>query len=378
MRNRNRSRLLLAATTLSLGLTACGSHGIGAARTAALGAVAASLQSSYDFTFSDTDLVGNETISGQVADSYRYQMLLSVDSQPVWQEVVRDDAVADFFPQSAALTTFAGTGYAPEDDLGTTFAQLSSLLPPGERQALTTIYALAKLRHVAAPTDLATASLAAGKWVVDPTGAPALATLAAQTQAERSDPFYEPMVILEQVQSYLLTAPNTEVTRFRPDSTTPAFKPGDDPFPAPPAGETRYDIAEPSLPGPSLGSLNGLPPPPTNSSFRKVAIYVRHGRVVAVRVDYDILDRLARLADAYHIPLHINRAAGVALEEGAGQLLVDSLQSHDQTPFRVHEDTMLITYPNQAPEITLPSPAVRTSLTGALPGQGSSGATTSF
>lgn len=364
-------RILLAGCCAGAALAGC-TKGVNADRAAALAAVANTMGSGYDFVFNDTDLVGTDTVAGQVDDSYRYRLLLSVDQAPVWEMVVRDDAVADYFPDRAAVLTYSGSGYAPEDDLPIIFNELRSLIPPAEQRSLEMIYRQATLPQVSPAASLALAALRAGKWVLDPTGAPALPTLGGEAVGERATPFYVPLVLLQQVQSYLQAAPPGAVVRYSADSTTPAYKPNDDPFPPPGPGVIRYDMVEDPLPGPQLGSASGLPPPPANADFRKVAIYVKDNRVVALRVDYDILDRLAKVAASYRIPLQLQRSAGAQLEEATGQLLVDSLQGQNQTPFRVHELTMLFSYPAQLTSIQLPTPAVTAPLAGVLPEQGSS------
>lgn len=363
-------RLTCAALVIGLlgaGLSACQANNI--YRTAALRALNATIDSSYRFTFVDQDLLGHTTVTGEVADAYRYEMLLAVDGTPEWEEVVRDDAVADYFPDPAAVRTYAGAGYAPEDDVVGVFDQLRPFLSKAQVALLTAQYRQVVPAAQSIAPSLALAALEKGKWVEDPTGAPAVPTLSEATTALRSDPFYEAQILLQQALADVTQASASEVVLYRADSTSPAYKPGDNPFPPPGPGVQEYDVVEPALPSAQLAGQNGLPPPPGNSSFRKLAIYVSHGRVVAIRLDYDVLDRLAQVAQLYHVPLHINRSDGVEFEEEVGQLLVDSLQGRTQDPFRVHEETMLFSYPASPPVITLPSPVVKASLS-IIPGQG--------
>lgn len=366
-RLRRCTSLALAAGLVGAGLSACQANNI--YRAAALRAVNATIGSSYRFTFVDQDLLGHTTITGAVDDAYRYEMLLSVDGAPQWEEIVRDDAVADYFPNPAAVRTYAGAGYAPEDDVVGVFNQLRPFLSKAQVNLLTAQYRQVVPAAQRLAPSLALAALAKGKWVVDPTGAPAVPTLSQAATALRTDPFYEAQILLAQAQADLQQATPAEVVLYRANSTSPAYKPGDNPFPPPGPGVQEYEVTEPLLPSAQLAGPNGLPPPPGNSSFRKLAVYVSHGRVVAIRLDYDVLDRLTQVAQLYHIPLHINRSDGVQFEEEIGQLLVDSLQGRTQDPFRVHEETMLFTYPSTPPPITLPSPAVHASLS-VIPGQG--------
>lgn len=346
-----------------LGLAACGSNN--SDQQAVLAALDASLASARTFVFVDQDLQHRTTVTGTIADSFRYSMLLSVDGVPQWQEVVRDNAVADLFSGPAALAHYAGAGSSPAEDVVADYASLRPLLPSG---IPTPNFSMLPRTQVVDPS-LGLRALQEGKWVVDPTGAPALPTTGNDTQALLTDPFTEPLIFLAAVRQTIDLSSPQDVKLFRPASLTPTYKPGDDPFPPPGPGVKRYDLVEPGLPVLGPTSLGSKPSPPTNADFRKLAIYVQNGKVIAVREDYDTLDRLQKLARNYQIPLKLSAAAGPVLEDRIGELITELVQPQASVPFRVHEETMLLSYPATPPPITLPSPAVTASLS-FLPGQG--------
>ncbi|MHB8341956.1 MAG: hypothetical protein ACYDB7_12415 [Mycobacteriales bacterium] len=346
-----------------LGLSACGSNN--SDQQAVLAALDASLASARNFVFVDQDLVHRTTVTGEVADSFRYSMLLSLDGATQWQEVVRDNSVADLFSGPAALTRYAGAGSSPADDVLADYASLRPLLPAG---IPTPNFSMLPRTQVVDPS-LGLRALQAGKWVVDPTGAPTLPSIGNDSQQLLTDPFTEPLVFLAAVRQTIDLSPPYFVKLFRPASLTPTYKPGDDPFPPPGPGVKRYDVVEPALPTLSASSLGSKPAPPTNADFRKLAIYVQGGKVVAVREDYDTLDRLQKLARNYQIPLKLSAAAGPILEDRIGELITELVQPTAPVPFRVHEETMLLSYPATPPPITLPNPAVTASLS-FIPGQG--------
>ena len=61
-------------------------------------------------------------------------------------------------------------------------------------------------------------------------------------------------------------------------------------------------------------------------------------------------------------------------QQRIGQLLVNLIQPEKPVPYRVHEEQLLLKYPDSRPEITLPKPAVAADLS-LLPGQGARGRT---
>lgn len=363
---RRAAAILAGGLVLAALLGACGSND--QAKQAVLSAIARSLASPRHFVYVDQDLDHRTSVSGELDDALRYEMLLSVDGRPQWQVVVHDDGVADLFPRGTDVARYVGKGWAPQVDVLADVAAIRPLLPkslPAPSYA-----SLPPLVAAAAPASGAVSALEAGRWVLDPTGAPPPATLAEPSSVVNGDPFYAPEVMLQGVAAEVTDLQANQVVRFEPGSLTPTYKATDDPFPPPGRGIVRYDIAEPSLPPPGPPTASGTPPAPDSSYFEKTAVYVAGGRVVEVAENWDVLDRLQQLVKMYRVPLRIDRQAGPSVEERLGQLIVETLQGATATvPFRVHSETMLIRYAKSPPRISLPSQAVVANLS-VLPGQG--------
>lgn len=350
-------------------LGGCGSND--QAKQQVLSAIARSLASPRHFVYVDQDLDHRTAVSGEVDDALRYEMLLSVDGLPQWQMIVHDDGVADLFPRGTDVARYVGKGWTPQVDVLADLAAIRPLLP---KSLPVPVYpSLPPLLAPAAPASPAVGALEAGRWVLDPTGAPAPATLAEPSSVVNGDPFYAPEVMLQGLAAEVTDLQANQVVRYEPGSLTPTYKPTDDPFPPPARGIVRYDIAEPSLPPPGPPTASGTPPAPDSAYFEKTAVYVSAGRVVEVAENWDVLDRLQQLVKMYRVPLRVNSQVGPSVEERIGQLIVETLQGATATiPFRVHSETMLISYAKSPPRISLPSQAVVANLS-VLPGQGTAG-----
>lgn len=372
MRRRARVAAFFAALLAAVPvLSGCGSN-TGAAKNAVLAAITRTLDSARTFTFVDHDLVNTTTVSGSIEDDQRYALLLATQGVPQWQMVARDDAVADFFSQRSAVDVYTGSGYGPEDDVQTAFQQVRPLLPASTNDTIAGMYATKLPRPTVLGASLGLAALRAGKWVIDPAGAPhGFGGVADAGKQSMTNPFFEPMTLLQDLQQRVQMTNRLYIRLWQKNDLQPVFKATDDPFPAPMAGEARYDLYEQPLPTNSFNTARGIPRAPTNDEFLKVAVYVRDGRVSAVRYNYDVLDRLDQVVKAYKLPAKFGKSVGVNLEEHVGQVVVDLLQGQaEPLPFRVHEETMLLGYPASPPQIVLPGPAVTASLAGVLPNQG--------
>jgi hypothetical protein len=151
-------------------------------------------------------------------------------------------------------------------------------------------------------------ALAAGQWVVDAFGAPS--TLPSDLASLRSgdDPVLSAVTVFRQLDRIMGDA--RSVHRFDPESLS--YRPKEDPFPHPDrdAGELRYDADRPPLPRPGAGGAASrvLPGP---QHFRKLAIYVRRGRVVRILERVDISDRLRDLERIYNLGVTASDAASV-------------------------------------------------------------------
>lgn len=371
MMRRARLIALVPAVALCLpGLVGCSNKNEGPKKLV-MAALNATLRTPRAFTYVDQDLAATTTVTGQVADDNRYQLLLSGQDGPVWQQVAVDDAIADYFPATAAVATYSGAGSSPALNVLKTYASIRSLLPPAIAQRADAVYATKLPRAVAVPNSLALAALRAGKWVLDPLGAPKAANPNAADADKQAlaNPFFGAQTELARARDIIQATDFFKIKEYRAGDLAPTYKRTDDPFPAPGPGVHRYDLKQPDLPTAGLNTATGVPAPPSEDVFRKLAIYIQDGRVIAVRINEDVLDRLNDVSQLYRIPLHLKKDVGVELEEAIGQVTIDLLQgAKDTVPFRVHQETLLMTFPKNPPAIALPAVAVRAPLT-LLPGQ---------
>ena len=204
---------------------------------------------------------------------------------------------------------------------------------------------------------------------MDPVGAPVLPTVGTASEKLATTPFLRPQLLLAAVRDEVSKLEPQGIKLWVKDDLSPAFKPQDDPFPDPRDGEDRYDVFQAPLPQLTATSRGSRPDAPNDNSLRKLAIYIKDGKVSAVRENFDVLDRLEDIARLYMIPLELNKATGKVTQQRIGQLLVQLVQASRPVPYRVHEEQLLISYPAKAPAIALPKPAVIADLS-LLPGQG--------
>ncbi|HUZ43141.1 MAG TPA: hypothetical protein VMU63_01960 [Acidimicrobiales bacterium] len=306
------------------------------------------------FVWIHQTLTGTQSVSAEYEDPYRYDELYSQGGQAAWEEVVRDDAVADrFLDPQAVGNFFASSGSAGSPPTVTPGAAGPSTGSNG------------------AP-NVAASALIARHWVLDPTGAPQLPSVGSEIQAEKTDPFYASLVFLTDVEDLITAAPTPQVRQWRPNDVQPVYKPTDDPFPAPPRGVTRFDVYQQPLPLLSSSSPGATPPPPTLSNLIKVAIYVRSGRVIEIREVVDPVDQLQSLVQNYHLqlPRHLNRQG----QEAFAQQVLNQLDKNSiGPPIQIGQTVWMASDLGQAQSISLPSGAVVANLS-ILPGRGTKSA----
>lgn len=364
-----RTAVVLVLSATAGGLVSCKADD--AVQRSVLDAIDRTIASPRTFVFVDQDLTHRTTVSGDIADSLRYRLLLNVDGRPVWQQVVKDDAVADLFLDTSQVRTYTGAGSSPAVDVVSDYELMRRFLPKGVPAP--PLGSLPRTQFL--EPSLALNSLLAGKWVVDPTGAPVLPTVGTSADALATTPFLRPLLMLAAVHEEVRTLDPTSIKLFKKDDLSPTFKVVDDPFPRPDPGVQRYDVKEAPLPTITSTSKGSRPDPPGDDALRKLAIYIKDGKVVAIRENFDILDRLQDMARLYQIPLQLNESTGTVNEQRIGQLMVELVQPSQKVPYRVHEEQLLVSYPSAPPVIDLPKPAVTAPLTGVLPGQGKVGTT---
>jgi len=363
-RGLRRTAGLVAGCLLTTGLAGCGEQD-DTTRALVLEALSKAITSPHTFVHVDQDLNHKTTVSAEIADSLRYKLLLNIDGRPIWQKVVRDDAVADLFLDPKEDTTYAGAGSSPAVNVVTDYQAIAGFLPKDIPPP-----ALDKLpRTQPLQPSLALLALQQGKWVIDPTGAPVLPNVGTAEEQLATSPFLRPLLMLAAVRAEVDRLDPQAIVKYSKDDLSPMFKPKDDPFPQPDEGIDRYDVAQADLPQVTATSRDSRPDPPGIESLRKLAIYLKDGKVVQIRENFDVLDRLEDLARLYQVPLKVDKNLGTVTQQRIGQLFVQLIQPPQAVPYRVHEEQLFLSYPNEVPTITLPRPAVKADLS-LFPGQG--------
>lgn len=179
-------------------------------------------------------------VRGSVQDDFRYKMVLSADGRELVQYVVQDDALA----VRLADPEFGG--------------RLANQL--GD--------------------PLVDAALKEGKWVVDPSGAPALFKADDLKLAQARDPFSDAREALLAVERDL--GESRFVKEFTLEDVE--YRPQHDPWRYPDAEEEekRYDLLRPFLPKTEGQASFGRSDSVTPAQFRKESVFVDDGRIEAV------------------------------------------------------------------------------------------------
>jgi hypothetical protein len=281
-------------------------------------AIARTKRLSRSFVYTERTLTDESTVRGIVQDDYRYKAQLSVQGTAAIEEVAVDDALAvRFLDLERAGDLLAGPTRSPA----------SRAVDPAAR---------------AAPGGREVDALLARRWVVDPYGAPELVvTRAGVTRVIGADPVLDGLTVFAYVERALAEA--ASVFRFNKESS--AYNVDEDPFPVPDedTGVTRYDTEAPPLPRPSRSGAAAAQGAPQTSHFRRMAVYVKDGRVLEVREAVAPTRRqLEHLEEFYEIDVQTEdvEQAGVAaidalnrLRLGAGEQQIRmrtmSLELHD-------------------------------------------------
>jgi hypothetical protein len=201
---------------------------------------------------------GKLRVQGIVVDDFRYKLQLSLNDTPAIEEIVDDDAVAVRFLDAGLVDGFTDRQVVDKVDQTTNV--------PG-----------------ATVID----ALKAKRWVLDDAGAPsAVVDLREEkdsngTRQQSRDPLFEARTALAYVRR---TAANNFV-KYDPETLNPTYRRDEDPFPKPAKGSgvTRYDSQLVDLPPASSATSGSTPQLPSIANFRKMAVYVKGGRVIAVR-----------------------------------------------------------------------------------------------
>jgi hypothetical protein len=273
-------------------------------------------------TYAETAGGRRGDVEATIVDDYRYDLSLAVNGTPTAREVVVDDA------RAVQVT-------APD------------VLP-----------------ELALPGAAIPSPLAAGAWVLDPTGASDLFRRT-DRRVIRRDRLTDALDVLTYAREAVRQTP--AVVRFNPDATT--YRKEFDPFPKPTGGAIRYDLVIPALPRQGATAGGGAMRPPDPRYFRHMALYVLDDRVVELRESVSVESILAdprkglvsRLGD-YKI-----RLADGSIKAQAASLLkqLNALAAQQGTePIRERELRVRIVPLEAGAAVELPADAVHASLTG--------------
>jgi hypothetical protein len=280
-------------------------------------------------------LTDQETVvKGVVADDFRYKARLEVNGQPVMDEVVSDDAVADrfFVPEGIALLARKEPVAAAEP----TTPQASSM-------------------------DVFRA-LQAKRWVLDPAGAPSKYASTEERRHLGDDPIYDAQTVFDYVDAVSRKMP---VRKFNEDALD--YKPKEDPFPKPTKASkvVRYDFLRSPVPRPAdAASGGGNQAVPDSPNFRKMSVYVKDGIVIRVLEQMDVASRLKDIERNYDIKLQGDTKARIKTAIEA----IDAVRKAQgqNEPIRVRTMELRLADVGAKQDVTLPKEPVVGSLIGLI------------
>lgn len=264
------SRLVRATAVLvaaTLVLAACSEREDG--RDEVLDAIDATERLSHRFVYTEESRGrGAVEVVGLVEDDFRYKAQLAVGGVPTFEQVVDDDDVAVRMLDPAQLVDFL------------------------DQEVLDVVETATDVEGVSVLD-----ALEARRWVLDVGGAPSVVVSADELEERGDNPVVDARTLFTYVRRVTNAIPPIQ---FNPDSISPTYRKGEDPFPRPGPGEVRYDY--PLLPLPTVAQAlagSGVPIFPGTGHFRKMAVYVdSEGRIARIIEVVDVTGkRLDELRD---------------------------------------------------------------------------------
>lgn len=200
-------------------------------------------------------------VQGLVEDDFRFKARVALNKVTAFDEVVHDDLLAVRFLEPGRLGILVNKEKISEENTKTEIDGVDSLTVLQSR-----------------------------RWVVDESAAPIVTVGRVQEKTLGQDPVLDAITALTYVEEAINQA--LDVQKFNPDDLTPAYNRSEDTFPKPEEGSgvTRYDLRRPKLP-PAGGAVfedSGDIGRPTTRHFRRMAIYVKDGRIIQVREVVDV------------------------------------------------------------------------------------------
>ena len=221
-------------------------------------------------------------VRGIIEDDLRFKTQLSFDGKPAMEEVISDDALATRVLVPDILKIYEN----PQGGRGDT----------GNRQG--------DAEEKLAPPLEVKSALAAGHWVMDPSGAPALLGGAVDMRALGADPLYDSLTMFQYVEQVLRV---NGVYEFNDDALD--YRPQEDPFRDnlpqklfPGRKVKRYDVGRPPLPKAS-DTQAGNQLTPGMEHFRYMAIYIEDGVIIRIDETINLELQLDDLRSNYELDL---------------------------------------------------------------------------
>ncbi len=286
-------------------LSACG-NGRVETQVTLLRAITATEKASRKYVYTDVDGKGVRTqVVGLIEDDFRHKERLTIGSVVAADQVVSDDALAVRITSDAALARLVNRNPIPK---------LTAADAAPDPTAPTAADALAALKQQ--------------QWVLDPAGAPPLVRPATigpggveRDPITGDDPLLDANDIFNYVRRAIAGAFN--VQKFNPDDIN--YKPSEDPFTKPDLRGPieRFDLLRPFLPVATIEGGNARSNLPGPQHFRKMAIYVKDGRVTKVAEELFPAERLKQT---------IERGVAFLKKAGASEKILDQTRALKRAP----------------------------------------------
>ena len=204
-----------------------------------------------------TETTGERTVvvQGIVEDDFRYKTKVLQDGADVLEAVVSDDSVAVRFLDPAKLAEWVDTAVSSEVDQATDLRGISVF-----------------------------DALRARRWVLDEGGAPPVVVNAVERQTQGVDPLLDARTVFGYVRQLAEAKDLTPMIKYSAEAISPTYRADEDPFPAPEKGSgvDRYDLRQPGLPSAAEAVSGAQAVFPVALNFRKMAVYVKDGKVIRV------------------------------------------------------------------------------------------------
>lgn len=215
-------------------------------------------------------------VQGLVEDDFRYKTKVIQDGADVLEAVVSDDSVAVRFLDPSRIDDWTDELVAPEVDQATD---------------LTGIGVFDALR--------------ARRWVLDQGGAPAVVIGAEKLEKQGDDPLLDALTTLGYARDIAQAKDLTPMVKYNPEAISPTYRADEDPFPAPEEGSgvERYDLFQPKLPSAAQATSGAQAILPSALNFRKMAVYVKDGKVIQISEYIGLTPRLLRDLRSYTLQL---------------------------------------------------------------------------